>query len=125
MSLLSIDILRTRRQYFVDKVKAPLMKALVILAGRYPEPTKENTDKHNTHVLLDIWDEFFKHEDNPGRDGLFKAIRKITIAEYEHDGYYSQRIDWFLKKLAQAYVDGEWEPPKSWNPSCWRSDERE
>lgn len=117
---LANDILRKRRGYFIDKVKRPLMKALIILAKRYPEPTRENCKKWNTHTLLDIWDEFFEYEDNPGRNGLFQAIRKLTVGEYEHDSYYAQRMDWFLERLFERYQSGEWKPLEPHNPAgCW------
>lgn len=117
---LANDILRDRREYFISKVKKPIMKALTILADRYPEPTKENCRKHNSHVLMDIWNEFFEHEDNRGREPLFRALMKLSVAEYEHDAYYSQRIDWFLEKLLEKYQSGEWWPKKPWVPAgCW------
>jgi len=120
MSNLKDDILIHRRGFFINKVKAPLMKIMIKLANLYPNPTKENTRKPNTHALIDVWDEFFEHEDNPMRDGLFRAIRRLSIGEYEHDPYYGNRIDWFLEKLVEKYLNGEWIPRKAWSPTgCW------
>lgn len=117
---ISTDILKHRRHYFINMVKAPLIKVLVFIANKYPEPTRDNTRKRNTHALLDIWDEFFEYEHNGGRDSLFRAIRKVIVGEYEHDAYYSQRIDWFLKKLVEKYLNGKWNPPQPHHPaSCW------
>ena len=114
------DILQFRRHYFIDKVKKPLLKALILLADRFLEPTRENTRKQNTHVLLGIWDEFFEYEDNPGRDALFRTIKKLIVDVYEHDDYYSTRIDWFLGRLFKKYLSREWLPLKPWYPSrCW------
>ena len=114
------EILGNKYQYFVDKVKKPLIKALVILSKRYPEPTEKNTTKHISHVLLDIWDEFFTWEDNPGRNELFRAIKRITVCVVESDTYYSQRITWFLKRLTEKYISGEWTPLEPWAPmECW------
>ena len=109
------DILQNRRGYFIDKVKAPLVKALIILANRYPEPTKKNTQKHNTHVMLDIWDEFFKY--NEVKNDMFHAIKKVVADEYEHDDVYETRMTWFLEKLVEKYLSGEWWPSKPFNPS--------
>jgi len=114
---LANDILRKRRHYFINKVKAPLMKVLVFIANKYPEPTRENTRKKNTHVLLDVWDDFFKYERNKSKDSLFHAIRKVIVGEYEHDGYYAQRMDWFLEELVKKYNSGEWKPLEPWNPA--------
>ena len=133
------DILKDRRQYFIDKVKAPLMSnlikfvsksswigtlialiSIIRLIRKYPEPTRENTRKPNTHAWIDIWDEFFKYEDNPGRNLLFRAIRKIFICEYEHDSYYSSRIDRMLEWWLEKYQNGEYNKRMPWNPlACW------
>ena len=115
------DILTKRRGYFMEKVKAPLMKAIVLYGKRYPEPTRGNTNNPYSHVLLDIWDEFFELEDNPGRDALFKALRRISVGEIEANNYYSQRLTWFLMKLTQAYLDGKWKPNLPCCPYiCWK-----
>jgi len=143
-STIFTDILKHRRQYFINKVKAPLMSAMVaftnghgkspiawittaialvrivIHVNRYPKPTRENTRKLKTHVLLDIWDDFFKYEHNKGRDPLFQAIRRIFIGEYEHDRYYADRIDWFVEKIVEKYQSGEWPPRRPGRPyTCW------
>jgi len=117
-SLIYHDILRERRQYFIDKVKAPLMKAILIISNRYPEPTRESTKKQMSHILLDIWDEFDKH--NTARKPLFKAIRRILICEVEHDNFYSQRMTWFLGELLKRCQSGEWPKLQPWCPmDCW------
>ncbi len=120
-SELKNDILIKRRDYFMKSVKAPLMMAIVLYGKRYPEPTKENTKNPDSHALLDIWDEFFKLEDNPGRDPLFKALRRISVGEIEANDYYGQRVTWFLMKSVQAYLDGKWQPNLSCCPfACWK-----
>lgn len=90
-SPLAQDIILHRRQYFINKVKQPLMKSLVWAFDKrkkanwlvdriklfiavwsvmqtvfkYPEPTRENCYKPLTHALMDFWDDFMKWEDNP------------------------------------------------------------
>jgi hypothetical protein len=102
------------RQYVIDKIKKPLMKALVILAKRYPYPTKENTLFPNTHVLIDLRDEFLSHCQNPPRKTLFEAIWRVFICEYEHDPYYHFRIDWVIDKIRESKTWKE-NPRKTWN----------
>lgn len=115
------DILVNRRKYFVDNVKAPLLMAVIIYGYRYPEPKRENCKNPDSLVLLDIWDEFFKWEDNPGRDRFFKAVRRITIGELEANDYYTQRFSWFLMKLVEAYMSGRWQPSLPCTPFyCWK-----
>lgn len=116
-------MLQEQRQYVIDKVKAPMMKALIILANRLPEPTKQNTNHPNTDVLIDIWDKFFQMEDNPGREPLFRAIRKIMIAENEHDPYYRDRINVFVELLVEEILNGKWRPRGlDHPPSNWKVD---
>ena len=107
-----------KRQYVIHKIKKPLMGAIINLsertswlgmlialiqivriARRYPEPTKENTSLPRTHILIDVRDWFFEHEDNPGRDALFRAMWRMFIIEYEHDGYYTPRIDGITEEM--------------------------
>ena len=106
-----------RRSYVAEKIKKPLLKAITILATRYPEPTRDNTAVSNTHRLLDIRDKFFRHEENLGRDALFRAIWRVLIVEYEHDTYYRHRIDWVLGEIAKS----GWEPNPLGHPKkCWK-----
>jgi len=105
-----------RRQYVIDKIKKPIMKALTILANRYPEPTKENCMVLNTRKLIDIRDKFFEYEDNPDRDALFRAIWKLFIIEYEHDRYYQYRINWVLEQIMEC----DWYPRRKRVERCWK-----
>ena len=99
------------------KIKAPLRKALCLIAKRYPEPTKENTAHPNTHRLLDIRDKFFELEDNKGRKELFEAAFRILICEYEHDPYYRERFDWGVEEI----IKSGWQPRPLKHPHfCWR-----
>lgn len=116
-------MVKDSRQYIIEKVKAPIMKALVILAGRYPEPTKENTFHPNTHTWIDIWSKFFEMEDNPQRESLFKAISKVHIAECEHDIYYRDRMNVLLELWLEEVFKGNWKPRSLDHPSeCWKVD---
>lgn len=87
------------RDYIIDKVKKPLLRVITTLAKRYPEPTRENVLHPNSHILLDIRDEFFKHDTNDSRKDLFEALFKMLVAEYEHDGYYRFRFNWLHDEI--------------------------
>jgi len=116
-------ILQDKRQYFIDKVKKPLMKALIVLANRYPEPTLENTTHPNDHVWIQVWDKFLKMEDNPQREPLFRAIRKVMICESSHDPYYRDRIQVLLELWLEEVLKGNWKPRSLDHPAdCWRVD---
>lgn len=103
------------RKYVMDKVKKPLMKAIVTLAQRYPDPTRENCIQSNSHILFDIRDKFFEYERNDGRKPLFEAIFKLLIAEYEHDPYYRFRLDWVLEQIEKS----DWKPRPRIPMECW------
>ena len=104
----------------IIKYKGIFTKALIWFAKRLPEPTRENVIRPNSKVLLDMRDEFFKCEDNGGRHELFEAIWKIFIVEYEHDIYYSNRIDW----LVEQAVNRGWHPRPCGHPNtCWKEEE--
>jgi len=88
--------------------------------GRLPEPTLENTSLENTHHLIRIRDEFFRYENNPGRNASFRVIWKFFIWMYELDAYYRDRIDWVIEKLYALY--GVWQPRSQFKPriTYWR-----
>lgn len=107
------------RGYIINKVKKPLMKAIITLANKYPEPTRENCLHPNTHILFDIRDKFFELENNSGRKALFEAIWRMFIAEYEHDGYYRFRSNWIYEEMNKR----NWLPnPKGQPQHCWRGE---
>lgn len=100
-------------------LKAPLMKLLIKLCQMYPEATKGNTLHHNTHVLIDIKDLFFKYDTNEGRNSLFRAIWRMFIGEFEHDPYYRNRFEWFIDELNKR----DWRRRIRTRPSrdnCWK-----
>ncbi len=101
----------------IDKIKKPLLKAITILATRFPEPTRELTNAPNTHRFLEIKDKFFEFEDNKGRNALFRAIWKIFIWVYEHDKYYRHRIDWVIEQIIELNNQGFWQPREPRKPS--------
>ncbi|KKN72892.1 hypothetical protein LCGC14_0405960 [marine sediment metagenome] len=106
-----------KRQYVIDKIKKPLMKAIVTLAMRYPEATKDHTLLPKTHILIDIQNKFFEYENNKGRDALFRAMWRMFIIEYEHDGYYRDRIDWVIEEIVKS---GWGIRPIRFPVKCWK-----
>ena len=107
------------RNYVIDKIKKPLMEAIVTLVQKYPEPTRENCLHPNSHILLDIRDKFLEYENNPSRKPLFEAAFKLLIVEYEHDPYYRYRFDWFLEQI----MESDWKPREIRDEQCWKEPE--
>src|SRR3990167_2775069 len=116
-------ILKDKRKYFIDKVKAPLLKAIVTLANRYPVPNKYNISDPFALAWIDIWDKFFEMEDNPGREPLFRAIERVGICEPGHDPYYRDRMLVLAELFLEAIMDGKIKPRSLDHPEdCWKVD---
>ena len=141
-SALKQDILGTRRNYFIWDVKGPLLNSLVRSVrgyglfsyismfidvwkivrsvNRYPEPTKENSDKPNVHWMIDFWDNFEKY--NGARVPLFRALRRIKLCEYQHDDFYAERHDKYIREVMSAIENGSYILPSVSSPTSYWSD---
>jgi len=91
-------------KFITDKMNKPLVYFLEHLFDRLPEPTKENTKWPLCRALIDIRDEFFKHEHNKIRAKVERAIFNIIIVKLNYDPYYHKRIAWVLRKLIEVLV---------------------
>jgi hypothetical protein len=99
-----------------QRINPLIEKAIIALAKRYPEPTKENVLHPNTKRLMDIRDKFLEYEDNPHTSKLFPAVLKILIVKNE-DPYYGRRLDW----LVEMIVRSGWKPrPEGYPNICWK-----
>jgi len=112
------------RQYVIEKIKAPLQKAienaktlsdvskeLFSAVKKIPLITKKNTCFLNTHILIDKRDEFLTyHLKTAPKYKMTEAAFNIDIFEYEHDGYYAFLQDWLLIELAMELAKGNWLP---------------
>ncbi len=96
------------RDYFIKKVKAPLMNVLILVAKRIPEVTKQNTDYEGTHACIDIFDKFFEY--SKVREPMFQAIFKIFLAEIEHDKFYRDAFLLFMEEVIKAILAGKIPP---------------
>ena len=92
-----------KRQYVIDMVKSPMIKLIIKVGNRYPEPTRENCTYPNSAILFDIWDEFRERDRSDKlRTAMFDTFFRILICEYEHDPYYRLRIDWCLMRIINS-----------------------
>ena len=101
----------------IDKIKTPIMKAIIKLAMRYPEPTKDHTLLPKTHILIDIQNKFFEYQAVTSRTPLFRAMWRMFIVEYEHDPYYRDRIDWVIEEIVKS---GWGVRPIKFPKKCWK-----
>ena len=102
------------RDFVINRVKAPLEKAIILAASLIPEPRIENTYLPNTHRLMAYRDTFLKYETNQSKRKLFEASWKILIFEIEHDPYYRDRFNWLIEMIAN---DPEWKPRSCDHPN--------
>ena len=104
------------RGFMIRFAKRPLRLAMIAIAKKWPEPTRDNCVRPNTHKLLDIRDKFFQHDSNYGkRRGMFEAAFKIFICIYEAHAYYSQRFDWVMEQLLNSgWATNDNNPSKCW-----------
>jgi len=114
MRLLKHIVNSDRRTYFIEKVNAPLCKAITILGGRYPKPTREGVGKvvhPNSLRLIDWWEEFNQVWDLPsGLNKLTDALWRTLITKYEHSPNWRNLLDWVMMKAGAT----NWKP---WNPN--------
>lgn len=97
------------REYVIDKVKAPLYKAIILAAKLLPaKPTKENCHWRNTHIVMDIFDRFLEDFTWENRKDLFKAARDILVSEIEHDPAYASILSYFAEAIAVEIEKGNW-----------------
>uniref|UniRef100_A0A6M3L6I6 Uncharacterized protein n=1 Tax=viral metagenome TaxID=1070528 RepID=A0A6M3L6I6_9ZZZZ len=136
------DILYHRRKYFIEKVKAPLQKAvenfgekktkwvtrflalieMAKMARKYPVPTKDNLVFNNSKIMLDILDDFCKYFAIPQKKLMLVTAIRMLIDENEHDGVYAWLYDWFILEL----IKRGWKPERRgtpmyryWNGPLW------
>ena len=94
-SLIWQTLMSPNRQYVMDRINKPLLKAIVIIANRLPEMTRENCLHPNTLILFDIWDKFRKR--NGVRREFIDAGFRILIYKHEVDPVYRHFLNKFLK----------------------------
>ncbi len=103
------------RQYFISAVKAPLVKAIISLANKYPKPTSDNLDTANAQVLRDAFGKFHKH--NKVKPDMFLAVERIAVGEVEHDPVYGDFLQIFLEFIIEAILAGKWKPRRLGKPA--------
>jgi len=115
------------RNFVVEQIKHPIEKVLVksvhLFISVFGRVKKEKTIKHNTHVILDLKQEFFQHYINPYRMELFDCAWELLAFEIEHDSHYEWLFDWLVKRITEEKAKGNWvETPQEFpQENCWRS----
>ncbi len=101
-TILKHEVNAWHRAYYVDKVNAPLYKAIQILGNRYPVPTEENVLHPNSKKLVRIWNKYLLFEQNDRVKILVSAGIRILINKIEHSPNYRDRFSWFVEELVNC-----------------------
>lgn len=105
--------------FFVDKLEKGALKLLHLVVDRIEEPTKETTNKHNTHLLIDLRDWFLAHE--TCRTKAYRGLFNFVIIKYDRDNHHGDRWDALLEKWKKMPWLFSGRQPKG----GWLSDEEE
>ncbi len=92
----------------VNKLERPLVNIFAMTGKWLPEPTIENTNKHNCHVLIEIRDillsRWFKDQ-TALRARAIRAMFNFIISKYDRDNVNGGYLDDFLKEWSsRAWV---------------------
>jgi len=109
-TILKHEVNAWNRQYYIDKVNAGLLKAIITLGNRYPEPTMDNVLHPNSKILVGLMEKYFEYEGNGRIRAAIKAALRIIICKIEHSPNYRDRASWFVEELKKS----DWKP-RSYN----------
>ncbi len=120
VSILKHEVNSHQREYYIENVNEPLLKAVTILGNRYPEPTTDNVLHPNSKRLVGIWKQYLEYEANPRLAKLVSAILRIAINKIEHSPNYRDRFSWFVEQLMNSgwkprsynHPEHDWNEPK-------------
>ncbi len=116
-TILKHEVNAWHREYYIDKVNAPLLKAITILGNRFPEPTIDNVLHPNSKRLVEILEKYSRFEGNERIKAIVLAVARIVINKMEHSPNWRDRIFFFAEELRA----GEWKtrsynhPEHDWN----------
>lgn len=115
--VLKHEINRFNREYYIEKVNAPLINLAVKFCERYPDPHDYEVLHPNSKRLLEIWDEYLEYEGNNRIKKVVNALLRAVISKMEHSPNWRDRIFWFVEKLREGF----WKerslnhPENAWN----------
>jgi len=84
----------------------PLMKVVKIVTKLLPEPTKENSNALNAHVMDKIFEKFFTYTRFKPR--MFREAFKLIRFELGHDKAYDEAFQMLLEEIIKEILRGNW-----------------
>jgi hypothetical protein len=122
--ILKHEVNAHHRQFYIDKVNGPLVKAISVFAKgaswlgmllslieivrdvrRYPDPTMANVLHPNSKLLLSVLEKYGSFEGNNRIAEVVKVLVKVIVVKLEHCPNYRDRISWWVEVV-----------PKGWKP---------
>ena len=130
MSLCDLIISKTLtgkgRGIIIRQIKWPIERTIIrsikLFIKVFGRVTKENSRLHNTHVLLDLREEFFQHYTNPSKMELMNSAWELLVFENEHDVHYEWLFNWLVTRVAEEKAKGNYvEMPVGFpQEGCWK-----
>lgn len=105
-------------KFIKNVAKGKARELAVMWANDIPHPTKENTKRKNSHILIDIRDEFISKDCQQENDILFNGVFNQWIVVNEWDAAWIERSNKLVKRLKEADWEftyrGRTEPRYQW-----------
>ncbi len=119
-TILKHEINAWHRQFYIDKVNAPLLKAITILGNRYPDPHNYMVLHPNSKRLIEIWDKYLQFEGNDRIRQVISAAVRIVVDKMEHSPNYRDRGSFLVEELRAGdwknrsynHPQHDWKEPK-------------
>ena len=84
----------------------PLAKVVKVVTKLLPEPTKENSDALNAHVMDRIFEKFFTY--TKFKAPMFKEAFKLIKFELGHDKAYDESFQILIEDIIKEILRGNW-----------------
>ncbi len=102
-------------EFAVERIEKPLVALFGFISKVWKPPTKVNTNKYNTHLLIELRDWFLPHVEGTSRYDAFTGMFNYSISKIDRDDYYEDC--WLLllqEALKKPWIFKDRLPRKMW-----------
>lgn len=87
----------------IKKLEQPLVNMFALASKWLPKPTKETTNKHNAHILIDIRDSLLPRW-NQGelRNRAYLGMFNFLISKYDRDDVNGGYLDEIVREIKNS-----------------------
>ncbi len=104
------------------RILVELNKIRKRISDNLPEPTLENTWHPNTHILIEVMNEFFEYSDLRIRERELKTMLKFATIINDYDPPYRFLINRFLEIWLKHSKGWIWHDDNEWAAKYWKGD---